>query len=145
MSDAALRRALQLRGQAVATAQRELAAAIADEQAATGALAACKAAIRNEIAAASRPEADDAAVEALGPWLRTARAAVARAETGWTAAAAATVRARAVLAAARGAEASVAALIETRAAEQAARSARAEQTGLAEAALRRHAQGSRDT
>ena len=135
----ALRHALRLRQDAVAAARRELAAATAAEQAAADILTARAVAIRNEIALASHPDTEDAAVEALGPWLRAARDAVAQAETALAAATAVTVRARAVLAAARSAEESVAALIAAREAETAANRLGAERQMLAEAALRRPA------
>ena len=139
MTGGALQQALRLRSAAVAAARRELAATIAVEREAAGVLAACTGAIGAEIAAASHPDTDDAAVEALGPWLREARAGAARAEAGLAAAEAATVRARAALAAACSAEAVVAALIDARAAAAAEHTARAEAAELAEAAQRRPA------
>ncbi len=137
MIRSALHQALKLRSEAAAAARRELVAAIAVEREAAAEWTARTRAIGAEIAAASHPDTDDAAVEALGPWLRAAREAAARAEASLTAAEAATVRARAALAAACSAEAVVAALIDARAVAVAARVAREEAAELAEAAPRR--------
>ncbi len=136
MSERALRSALRLRTEAVAAARRDLADATALQQQAAAELAARAAAIQREIAMASRAEADDAAVEALGTWLREARAGTARAEAALTAAEAATAQVRAALAAARSAEAAVATLIAARTAAQVAAAERDAQLALTEAALR---------
>jgi flagellar export protein FliJ len=135
-----LERARQLRALAVATASRELAQAIAAEHEAATAHAQAIEAVRREVAYASRPDADDAAVEALAAWLPQGRAAVARAEIALSRAETLTAQARATLAAARTAEASVEALIDARTNAAAAAAERREQAALDEAAQRMRAQ-----
>lgn len=138
-AEATLRRALRLRRDAVVAAQRACLAAIAQESDAAADLATRKQAIRDEIAAAGDAAAEDDAVEALGRWLRAARAGVARSEAALQAAEAATTQARAVLAAARSAEASLAAVIEARTAEAAERTRLAADAAAADALAHRHA------
>lgn len=143
-ADETLRRALRLRRDAVATAQRDCLAAIEQENAAIAELAARKQAIREEIAAAGKCAAEDDAVEALGRWLRAARAGMARAEVAVQMAGAATAQARASLAVACSAEATLAALIDARASAAAERCRLAVAETAADAVAHRHGRDNDD-
>jgi hypothetical protein len=137
MSMESLRLALRLRHRAVAVAQQEMVKSLDAERGAEGALAEASAAIAREIAAAMAADAGDAEVDALGRWLRGARAVEARAEAVLADAEAAAARSRAALGAARSAEAAVDALIEAREQEIARRDAQEARAVLEQAAERK--------
>lgn len=105
---------LKVRHTTVTEAQAALAVALAAEQSACATEAAATMAIRDELATASAEAADDATVEAIAAWLRSARTRQTEARGKCLAAELVTEGARAALAAARAAEAAVEGLIEAR-------------------------------
>jgi flagellar export protein FliJ len=127
----------RLRRNICADARRSLAACLEAEDTASTALRGAEAAIIREQDAAGSLEVGDGAVEAFASWLPLGRQAVAQARETHARAGAATVQARAILAAARASAEAVDRLIEKRAAEHEARAAKRAQATLDEAAARR--------
>lgn len=114
MSKRSLRSVLKLRQTSVTRAKAILADAMESEQVASRAEATATRSIQEEIATASDASADDLSVEMLAAWLPQARAMQAVAAERHRVAAAATVRARAELAAAQASEAAVEKIIKAK-------------------------------
>jgi flagellar biosynthesis chaperone FliJ len=126
----------RLRHSVCEDARRALAACLEAEDAAHKALRNAGEAIFREQDAASALDAGDGAVEAFAAWLPLGRRAVAQAREAHLRAGAATVQARAVLAAARASAEAADRLLASRAAERDAEAARRAQAALDEAAAR---------
>lgn len=126
---------VRLRRSVVEDSRRALAACLEAEEAASTAMRGAEAAIFREQEAAAAIEAGDGAVEAFAAWLPRGRQAVAQARDAHGKAGAATVQARAVLAAARASVEAVDRLVANRAAARAAEAARREQTALDETTM----------
>ena len=127
----------RLRHNVVEEARRTLAACLEAEDAADTALRSAEAAIFREQDAAGALETGDGAVEAFATWLPQGRLAVARAREAHARANAATVQARAVLAAGRTSAEAADRLLASRAAARDAEAARRTQVALDETASRR--------
>ncbi len=125
------------RGLAVAEARRDLAARLAEADAATGAVAAAAAAIAAERGAATRMDAGDGSVEAFAAWLPRGTAALDARRDAQARAEAASDQARARLTVARSAEAAIDSLIARKAAEARVEGLKREQQVLDEIALRK--------
>lgn len=134
---------LKLRRGTVDEAKQALARSLEAEAEASRSLAAAQEAIWRETQAASDLSASDGAVEAFAAWLPVGREHVGAAEEAVAAAAAETVRARAVLTQARAALRAVEELHATREATEAAARQRREQAMLDEAGLRARRVGGR--
>jgi len=126
----------RLRHSVCEDARRALAACLEAEDAAGKALHSASEAIFREQDAAGALDAGDGAVEAFAAWLPLGRRAVAEAREADSRAGAATVQARAVLAAARASAEAADRLLASRAAERDAEAARRAQAALDEAAAR---------
>jgi flagellar FliJ protein len=126
----------RLRRSVCEDARRALTACLEAEEAASVALHSAGEAIFREQDAAAALDAGDGAVEAFAAWLPVGRRAVAQAREAHAHAGAATVQARAVLAAARASAEAADRLLATRAAERDAEAARRAQAALDEAAAR---------
>lgn len=113
-----LRTALHVRLTSVDAAKAALSDALSTEAAAVEEEARIAAMIRKELEAATAPETNDDAVEAIGKWLPAAKAKQVAAESRRTAAEATTARARAALAVARSAQEAVEELIKLETAEE---------------------------
>ena len=131
----------RLRQGLVEDARRALATCLEAEEDASTAMRRAEAAIFREQGAAGAMGAGDGAVEAFAAWLPLGRKAVAQTREAHTRASAATVQARAVLAAARASAEAADRLLASRAAEREAEAARRAQAALDEAAGRRSRQG----
>lgn len=129
---------LKVRRTVANEAKRVLADAVATEEAAAAAEAAAATMIQEELASASAPDADDAAVDALRAWLPHARRRLDSARESRLTAEAATARARAALTAARSAEAAVENLMEMKAAVEQRETERQAQAELNSHMLTRH-------
>jgi flagellar biosynthesis chaperone FliJ len=127
---------VRLRKSACEDARRALVATLDAEDAARAALHAAERAIIGEQEAASRLDAGDGAVEAFVAWLPVGRRAVAQARARHDDAVAASVQARAVLAAARASLEAAEHVIEERQAERRLAAAKQEQATLDEAGRR---------
>ncbi len=127
----------RLRRSVCEDARRGLAACLEAEEAASTALRSAEAAIFRERDAACELDADDGAVEAFAAWLPQGRAAVAQAREAHLRAGAATVQARAILAAARTSAEATDRLLASREAEREAEAARRAQLAMDEAAAHR--------
>lgn len=126
----------RLRHSVCEDARRVLAACLEAEDTAREALHGAGEAIFREQEAAGALDAGDGAVEAFAAWLPVGRRAVAQAREAHERAVAATVQARAVLAAARASAEAADRLLASRAAEREAEAARQAQAALDEAAAR---------
>lgn len=122
-------------------ARRGLAACLDAEEAASHVMRSAEAAIYDEQKAAGSLDAGDGAVEAFAAWLPQGRKAVAQAHAAHDDASAATVRARAVVAAARASAEAADRLLASRNAERAADAARRAQVETDEVAGRTVQQG----
>lgn len=132
-----LRMLMRLRKSEVDTARTALAARLEEAGAARSRAQEAEAAIAREFEAASRLDADDAAVDALAAWLPRGRAAAAVARGQADRAEAEVVQARAMLTLARSAAEAVQALIEAETAIATRQAAAREQAVLDEAARHR--------
>ncbi len=130
----------RLRRSVVEDARRALVACLEAEDAASTAMRRAEAAIFHEQDAAGTLNAGDGAVEAFAAWLPYGRQAVAQAREAHDRAAAATVQARAVLAASRASAEAADRLLASRAAVRDAEAARRTQIALDEAASHRKRQ-----
>ena len=137
MSRDPLETLVRLRRGVVEDARRALAACLEAEDAASRAMRCAETAIFREQEAAGGLDTSDGAVEAFAAWLPQGRQAVAKARDAHADAGAATVQARAVLAAARASAEAADRLLASRAAVRAAAADRHAQTALDEAAARR--------
>lgn len=114
MSKRSLRSVLKIRQTSLTRAKAILADAVESEQVASRAETTTTRLIQEEISMASDAAADDLRVEMLAAWLPQARALQAVAAERHRVAAAATVRARAEVAAARASEAAVEEIIRAK-------------------------------
>jgi len=128
---------VRLRKTACEDARRDLLTTLEAEDAARAALHAAEHAITREQEAASRLDAGDGAVEAFVAWLPVGRRAVVQARARHEEAVAASVLARAVLAAARASLEAAENVIEEHESERRLAAAKKEQSALDEAGRRR--------
>ncbi|MBV8614145.1 MAG: hypothetical protein JOY66_10290 [Acetobacteraceae bacterium] len=128
---------IRLRRLSLEEAMRDLGARLAEEAKAAAAAARIEASIAAEQEAASRLDADDAAVEGFGRWLRRIGQERAAAAAARERAEAETARARAVLGIARGALAAAETEAQRRAEQARADGLRREQAAIDERAQHR--------
>ena len=137
MAKRSLETVLAVRRASVNDARTAMASAILNEAAAAADENQIATTIQAELDAASAPEADDAAVEAIGSWLSQARLRQATAEDRRRTAEAMTAQARAALAAALTAQEAVRSMIAAENTRMRADNERRAQAALDEQALAR--------
>lgn len=133
---------VRVRRIALDEARRALAECLGAEERAARSLSQGEAEIVLERASASRPDADDAAVEAFAAWLRIARIRSAQDSAALERISAAAVRARAIVAVARGSLEAAEIAQEQKAEDRRRARERRDQLGLEDAA-RGHPDGAR--